>query len=93
MQHGGLVLGEGQLGEAAGRRAQAAIDLAFPVGSEHQALFIGQDVQLQGRLAAVDLDHLAFERSQARQGRAVHAQDPVEPMLDAGEQAGQSIRV
>ena len=72
-----------------GGGAQAAIDLALPMGGEHQAFFIGQDEHLQGRLAAVDLDDFTFQRGQPRQGRAVQAQDAVQAMFDAGEQPGQ----
>ncbi|MNE95401.1 hypothetical protein D3C81_2051240 [compost metagenome] len=89
MQHGALVLAQGQAHQAAGGRAQGTVGLIGPVRGEHQAFVAGQDEQLQGRLAAVDGNHLAVERAQTRQRCAVQAQNTVEAVFDAGEQAGQ----
>ena len=85
VQDGGLVLGQGQLEQAAGGCAEHAVG-AFPVAGQLQALGAGEDEQLERGALAVDLDQLAFQPGQARQRGAVHLQHAVEAKLNARQQ-------
>ncbi|MCY1395409.1 hypothetical protein D9M71_103540 [compost metagenome] len=86
VQHRGLVLAQGKLQQARCRRAQSAVGLVHPMAGQHHAFVAGQDEHLQRRVAAIDGNDLAIQRSQARQGGAVQAQDAVQAELDAGKE-------
>lgn len=87
MEHGTLVLAQGQVEQAGGGGTQNAVGFGGPVGRQQQAFVAGQDEQLQGR--TVDLDDLARQVAEATKGGAVHAQDTVEAVFDAGEKAAE----
>ena len=86
VQQAGLVVGQRQAQQHGSRALQAAVGLDFPVCGQLQAVGAGEQVQLDGRCAALHGNHPAAQTGQAWQCGAVHGQQPVQAEFDPGIQ-------